>query len=405
MPGIVALIERRPAERPLHRQQASVVVTARRARHRRRRADSSLHGCRSRCRLPTRRRPRSPRAARSARALARDEVRLLVSRGDRRAGPRHVHRPARRSSRPATSLVVNTSATMPAAVDAVLADGDAARRLTCRPSCPAALWMVEPRRRIADGSTVAAAARRRAGHRPSLADGTAMSTCSGRRRGRAGCGWRSPPTTSTCSTVLVAGTAGRSATATSTATGRSTAYQTVFADRAGQRRDAERGPAVHRRDRRPGWSAAASASPRSCCTPACRRSRVTSCRTPSATAVPRATAALGQRHPRAGGHVIAVGTTVVRALETGSRRRRAPCTRRRAGPMLVITPERGRPRRRRPAHRAGTSPRPPTWRCSRRSPGATALDRAPTRRRARAATCGTSSATATCCFPTLESMR
>ena len=51
------------------------------------------------------------------------------------------------------------------------------------------------------------------------------------------------------------------------------AYQTVFAHRAGQRRDAERRPPVHARARDRGSVAAASTSRRSCSTPVCPRSR------------------------------------------------------------------------------------------------------------------------------------
>jgi S-adenosylmethionine:tRNA ribosyltransferase-isomerase len=80
----------------------------------------------------------------------RGDVRLLVSAGD--AAPRH-HRfhdlPA--ILVPGDLLVVNNSATVAAALDAEL-DGEALV-LHVSTELPGGLWMVEPRRRIANGST------------------------------------------------------------------------------------------------------------------------------------------------------------------------------------------------------------------------------------------------------------
>ena len=88
-----------------------------------------------------------------------------------------------------------------------------------------------------------------------------------------------------------------------------------------------RAPAGRSRPRSsPGSSPRASASRRSCCTPAWRRSRPTSCRTPSGCGSRRRPPTRVNATHDAGGRVVAVGTTVVRALETAvddRRRRRA----------------------------------------------------------------------------------
>jgi S-adenosylmethionine:tRNA ribosyltransferase-isomerase len=107
-----------------------------------------------------------------ARGLARDGVRLMISRGD----DDPVHATFRELADHLTAgdlLVVNTSATVPAAVDAELLDGT---RIVVHVSTelPGGLWMVEPRRPRPGGSTsplhLAAASPTRA----RLADGTAL---------------------------------------------------------------------------------------------------------------------------------------------------------------------------------------------------------------------------------------
>ena len=117
-------------------------------------------------------------------------------------------------------------------------------------------------------------------------------------------------------------------------------YQNVYAREPGQRGDAERGPAVHTRARHPPRRPRASASRRSCCTPACRRSKRTSTRTPSGTASRRRPRRASTRPARDGGRVIAIGTTVVRALETvvDARRIVHPGE---GWTDVVVTPERG----------------------------------------------------------------
>ena len=131
--------------------------------------------------------------------------------------------------------------------------------------------------------------------------------------------WRARPAAaaSTPSTTSPS-TAARSATATSTATGRSTDLQNVYADRPGQRRDAERRPAAHRAAAGAADVAAASRSRRSCCTPASPARSRTSHRSRSGSRCPAATARLVNATRAAGRRVVAVGTTVVRALESAT---------------------------------------------------------------------------------------
>ena len=86
-----------------------------------------------------------------ARGLARDGVRLMISRGD----DEPVHATFRDLADHLVAgdlLVVNTSATVPAAVDAELADGT---RIVVHVSTqlPGGLWMVEPRRPLPRGAT------------------------------------------------------------------------------------------------------------------------------------------------------------------------------------------------------------------------------------------------------------
>ena len=74
-------------------------------------------------------------------------------------------------------------------------------------------------------------------------------------------------------------------------------FQTVYADRAGQRRDGQRRTAVHRRGCWSGSWPAASPSSRWCCTPASPAPSCTSRPYPERFAVPEATARLVERHP------------------------------------------------------------------------------------------------------------
>ena len=173
------------------------------------------------------------------------------------------------------------------------------------------------------------------------------------RRRAPGCCWRgSTGSASRCEELLGRLTASRFATGTWRRRGRSRPYQNVYATTPGQRRDAERRTAVHHRADRARWSRPRSG--RGADRPA-RRGVLAGA--PRA-AVPGGVPGAGrhrrdrQRHaPAAGGRVIAVGTTVVRALETVGRARRGREPRSRAGPSLVVDPGPRRACRRRPHHR------------------------------------------------------
>ena len=169
------------------------------------------------------------------------------------------------------------------------------------------------------------------------------------------------------------------------------AYQTVFADEPGSAEMPSAGrpftPGARRpaRPRRPGR--AARAAHRRLLARA-RRARRTRSATASPAHRPRVNA-----HRAAGGRVIAVGTTVVRALETVA----APDGRVEAGGGLDRPRRHARARRargRRPAHRLARARRARTCRCSRPSPAASCSS-APTPPRSPPATSGTSSATRT----------
>jgi S-adenosylmethionine:tRNA ribosyltransferase-isomerase len=83
-----------------------------------------------------------------ARGLARDEVRLLVARRDRPALVHDTFRGLPEHLRAGDLLVVNTSATLPAALPATRADGSAVdlHLSTPVPHAPADRWVVELRR-------------------------------------------------------------------------------------------------------------------------------------------------------------------------------------------------------------------------------------------------------------------
>jgi S-adenosylmethionine:tRNA ribosyltransferase-isomerase len=86
-----------------------------------------------------------------ARGTGRDDVRLLVSRG-RSQPERTTFGSMPDHLQPGDLLVVNTSATVAAALDVVIeGHGDAVIHVSNK--LPGDLWMVEPRQRIATGST------------------------------------------------------------------------------------------------------------------------------------------------------------------------------------------------------------------------------------------------------------
>ncbi len=155
--------DRRRAPEWSLRGQAGRAVTAAMIDHRVRRVRRPAHVEAATRRAATRRaRARLPldfelddahvaSAPAEARGLARDEVRLMISRGD----DEPVHATFRDLADHLAAgdlLVVNTSATVPAAVDAVLPDGT---RIVVHVSTqlPGGLWMVEPRRPLPGGAT------------------------------------------------------------------------------------------------------------------------------------------------------------------------------------------------------------------------------------------------------------
>ena len=114
------------------------------------------------------------------------------------------------------------------------------------------------------------------------------------------------------------GSAGRSATPTSATTLPARGVPDRLRPRARQRRDAQRGPAVHRPARdRPGHRRHRR-RPDPAAHRACRRRRPASRRSPSGSACRTATARLVNATRSWGGRVVAVGTTVTRALESAA---------------------------------------------------------------------------------------
>ena len=277
---------------------------------------------------------------------------------------------------------------------------DAARRRrrsasTSRPRCPAGFWLVEARApvgrqrpsRCTDDLTGADvhARRRRPAHaaRPAPRVAAALARVAAPRRAGA-----RPPRPRTAS---------RSATATRPATWPTRRVPADLRHRAGERGDAERGPAVHAPSSCSTSPGAASRSRRSSCTRACRRSRRTRCRTPSATAVTDATAAhvnaahRGRRARDRGRHHRGAGARDRRPTRRGTVHPGHGWT------DLVVTPERGV----RAVDGLVTGwhePEASHLLMLEAIAGRPALERAYARGPARTATCGTSSATATCSF-------
>jgi S-adenosylmethionine:tRNA ribosyltransferase-isomerase len=88
-----------------------------------------------------------------ARGLRRDEVRLLVGHGADQRVSHHVFGDLPGLLRPGDLVVVNNSATLPAALDAVPEDGTRPVVLHLSTELPDGTWVVEPRRPESGGST------------------------------------------------------------------------------------------------------------------------------------------------------------------------------------------------------------------------------------------------------------
>ena len=263
------------------------------------------------CSTPSTRPTSRPRP----RGRRRDDVRLLVQRRRRRAGRTPASPTSATFLAAGDLVVVNTSATVP---------GRGRRPPARRRSRRRALLERAARRCVAGRGAPAGAT---APRRPASSTLAGASVDLARRRPRAAATPASPD-----SQRLWLATRrprhGASLLDYLDAHGRPIRYRHVprdvaarartrpcsHASRAARRCRAR--PAVHPRARHRPRRPRRRASRRSCCTPACRRSKATSARTPSATACPRDTAATSTRCTRDGGRVIAVGTTVVRALGT-----------------------------------------------------------------------------------------
>jgi S-adenosylmethionine:tRNA ribosyltransferase-isomerase len=247
-----------------------------------------------------------------ARGLARDAVRLMVSRGDDE--PAHAtFRDLADHLAAGDLLVVNTSATVPAAVDAELSDGT---QIVVHVSTqlPGGLWMVEPRRLLPGGATSPI----QLPAKPTIArlvDGTAVALL----RPAAGSNrlWLA---TIDGDVDLLAVLAGVGRPIRYSYVDRDwpiDSYQTVFADQPGS---AEMPSAA-----RPFTAELATRLIRrgigiATITLHTGVSSLEGHELPYAErfAVPPATAAAANATRAAGGHVIAVGTTVVRALESAA---------------------------------------------------------------------------------------
>ncbi len=297
-------------------------------------------------------------------ATGRDDVRLMVSRGD--DDPVHARftdLPGVLS--PGDLVVVNTSATVPAAVDAVLVDGALTAPFVLHVSTelPGGLWMVEPRSLLAGGSTVPLELA--AGpHRAVFGDGTVIDLlrpAPGSRRL-----WLAMPSDDGIDLLAVLARCGRAIRYPYVERDWPIAtYQTVFAVEPGSAEMPSAARPFTADDRDPARQRGVGVATITLHT------GVSSLEGhelpyPERFLVPPATAALVNATHAVGGHVIAVGTTVVRALESVVDDQGTVHP---GGGWTDASSHRaGRPGRRRPALRAGTNPRPPTWRCSKRSP-------------------------------------
>ena len=334
-----------------------------------------------------------------ARGLRRDDVRLLVSHVDTDSIAHARFSDLPRWLAPGDLLVVNTSGTLNAALTARPGDGERFE-LHLSTRLPGNFWAVEVRRpgpvaslpyRHARAGTHVRAGGRRPRH--------AARAVSARRRAGSAVAVvdRGAATRRTRAARISNGSAARFDTATSRGRGRTRCIRRSSPPNRAARRCHRPGGRSRRSSSR-GSSPPAFRSRRCCCTPASPASRITNRPYEEFFRVPPETAERVNAARRAGHRVVAVGTTVVRALETvtDSRGTTSPGE---GWTNLVITPERplravngmitGLPRTARHASRdvaAGDRRR-------RRRRDRRRTSSAPTTRRSRPDTCGTSSAT------------
>ena len=272
------------------------------------------------CELPARLEADAPA---EARGRARDDVRLLVATRRRRHRPHAASATLPRFLEPGDLLVVNTSATLPAALRATRADGCDARAPPLDPGARTRSRSVLERG-AALGET-GRSAPPEVGERLALPDG-ASATILGAALAVPASGSRACELPRPLDRIPRVSTDARSATATCVAPGRSPRTRTCTRDEPGSAEMPSAG--------RPFTAGADHAARR----PRRRSSRRSSLHTgvssqerderpyPERYRVPASTARLVNAVHGWGGRVIAVGTTVVRALETAAdarRRRRA----------------------------------------------------------------------------------
>ena len=247
-----------------------------------------------------------------SRGMTRDAVRMMVAtRSDGSIVHSHFSELPRFLDE-GDLVVINTSGTLAAELDGTAPDGSAVE-VHLSTHLPAGLWTVEVRR----GGQAHLGARRPA--RPFACPAGAASsswrpTPPAPAGSACGCGSARSRRPSACTASWPA-TGGPSATATSRAATPSRPTRTSTPPSPARPRcPAPAGPSLPSCSR--AWWPRASAWRRCCCTPAWRRWRPTSPPTPSTSACRSSTAHRINDARRTGGRVVAVGTTVVRALES-----------------------------------------------------------------------------------------
>ncbi len=184
-------------------------------------------------------------------------------------------------------------------------------------------------------------------------------------------------------------------------------YQTVFATEPGSAEMPSAARPFTTRDRHPTREQGCGDRSDHACTPGSRRWRPVNGRTPSATECRRRRLPLSTRHINDGGHVIAIGTTVVRALETVTDRPRHVHPGEGWTDLVVelrrTRPDLGRGVRAVDGLLTGWhEPEATHLAMLEAVAGQGAAASSPTSRRSPPGTAGTSSATATSSFPTLD---